>query len=35
MCVEWLRRHWLWSVNLLAAVFVGLPVLAPLLMAAG
>lgn len=31
----WLFRHWLWLTNLVVAVFVGLPVLAPLLMAAG
>ena len=29
------RRHWLLVVNLAAGVFVGLPILAPLLMAAG
>jgi uncharacterized membrane protein len=33
--LEWARRHWLAAANLLVAVFVALPVLAPLLAASG
>ena len=34
-CVFWLSKHWLAILNLLAAVYVGLPVLSPVLLYAG
>jgi len=33
--LDGLRRHWLFAVNAIVAIFVGLPILAPILMAAG
>jgi uncharacterized membrane protein len=31
----WMARHWLFAVNLLFAIYLGLPILAPILMKAG
>lgn len=33
--LDGVRRHWLWAVNVTVAIFVGLPFLAPVLLASG
>lgn len=33
--VYWLSKHWLATLNVIAAIYVGLPILAPVLMASG